>query len=98
MRLAFALAIVGCTLSFLPPQTTSGFAGGPVFAADLNRAAIGPDDTITIMALNVDEISKSWHVGPSGELNLPMVGSLNAAGMTAEQLQKAIADRLKQFV
>jgi polysaccharide biosynthesis/export protein len=97
MRTAFALVwILGC--AFLPQQTKSGFAGGSVFAADLNRAAIGPDDTVTIMALNVDEISKSWRVGPSGELNLPMVGSLNAAGMTAEQLQKAIADRLKQFV
>ncbi len=71
---------------------------GCAFAADLNRAAIGPDDTVTIMALNVDEISKAWRVGPTGELNLPMVGRLNAAGMTAEQLEKAIGDRLKEYV
>ncbi len=64
---------------------------GCAFAADLNRAAIGPDDTVTIMALNVDEISKAWRIGPTGELNLPLVGRLNAAGMTAEQLEKAIA-------
>ncbi|HUB31381.1 MAG TPA: polysaccharide biosynthesis/export family protein, partial [Bryobacteraceae bacterium] len=97
MRIAFAFAwILGC--AFLPQVSTNGVGGGSALAADLNRAAIGPDDTVTIMALNVDEISKSWRVGPSGQLNLPLVGSLNAAGMTAEQLQKAIADRLKQFV
>ncbi len=82
MRIALALALL------------LGYA----FAADLNRAAIGPDDTVTIMALNVDEISKAWRVGPTGELNLPMVGRLNAAGMTAEQLEKAIGDRLKEYV
>jgi polysaccharide biosynthesis/export protein len=71
---------------------------GCAFAADLNRGAIGPDDTVTIMALNVDEISKAWRIGPTGELNLPLVGRLNAAGMSAEQLEKAIADRLKEYV
>ncbi len=71
---------------------------GCAFAADLNRGAIGPDDTVTIMALNVDEISKAWRIGPSGELNLPLVGRINAAGMTADQLEKAIADRLKEYV
>ena len=71
---------------------------GCAFAADLNRGAIGPDDTVTIMALNVDEISKAWRIGPSGELNLPLVGRINAAGMTADQLEKAITDRLKEYV
>lgn len=68
------------------------------FAADLTRTGIGPDDTVTITALNVDEISKSWRIGPTGELNLPMVGRINAAGMTAEQLEQAISDRLKEYV
>ena len=68
------------------------------FAAEMRRGVIGPDDTVTIMALNVEEISKAWRVGPSGDLNLPMVGRLTAAGMTAEQLEKAIAVRLKDYV
>jgi polysaccharide export outer membrane protein len=50
------------------------------------------------MALNVDEISKQWRIGPSGELNLPLVGRFKAAGMTADQLEAAISERLKEFV
>jgi polysaccharide export outer membrane protein len=71
---------------------------GAAFAADTARGVLGPDDSVTILALNVDEISKQWRIGPSGELNLPMVGRLKAAGMTADQLEAAIADKLKQYV
>lgn len=67
-------------------------------AAEIARSVLGPDDSVTIMALNVDEISKQWRIGPSGELNLPLVGRLKAAGMTADQLESAIATRLKEFV
>jgi polysaccharide export outer membrane protein len=67
-------------------------------AAEIVRGVLGPDDSVTIMALNVDEISKQWRIGPSGELNLPMVGRFKAAGMTADQLETEIANRLKQFV
>jgi polysaccharide export outer membrane protein len=67
-------------------------------AADAVRGVIGPDDTVTIMALNVEEISKPWRIGPSGELNLPMVGRVKAAGLTAQQLEGEISGRLKEFV
>jgi polysaccharide export outer membrane protein len=71
---------------------------GAASAADTARGVLGPDDSVTIMALNVDEISKQWRIGPSGDLNLPMVGRLKAAGMTADQLEAEISNRLKQFV
>jgi len=67
-------------------------------AATVARTVLGPDDSVTIMALNVDEISKQWRIGPSGELNLPMVGRVKAAGMTADQLESEISTRLKQYV
>jgi polysaccharide export outer membrane protein len=71
---------------------------GAAMAADAVRGVIGPDDTVTIMALNVEELSKPWRIGPSGELNLPMVGRVKAAGMTAQQLEGEISDRLKHYV
>jgi polysaccharide biosynthesis/export protein len=71
---------------------------GAGFGADLKRGVIGPDDTVTIVALNVEELSKDWRVGPSGELSLPLVGKLEAAGKTVDQLQAEIAGRLKTYV
>ncbi len=61
-------------------------------------AVIGADDVITIEALNVEEISKAWKVGGGGDLSLPIVGRVHAAGMTAAQLEEELTTRLKQFV
>jgi len=61
-------------------------------------AVIGSDDVITIEALNVEEISKAWKVGGGGDLSLPILGRVHAAGMTAAQLEEELTTRLKQFV
>lgn len=58
---------------------------------------IGPEDTVSIVALDADEISKSWRVASSGELNLPMLGKIQAAGLTVDQLEQEVATRMKRF-
>ncbi len=61
-------------------------------------ARIGTDDTITINAFHCEEISKSWRVGASGDLELPMVGRVHAAGLTVEELEAELRKRLDKFV
>ena len=62
------------------------------------EAVIGPDDSVSILAVNCDEISKTWRISSAGELNLPMVGAVRASGLTVQQLEDTLADRLKKFV
>jgi len=62
------------------------------------EAVIGPEDTITVIALNVEEISKAWRVGPSGDVSFPLVGRLHVAGKTVDEVEREIGERLKQFV
>ncbi len=71
---------------------------GSALCSSISRNVIGPDDTVTITALNVDEISKPWRVGADGDLTLPMLGRIPASGMSVEQLQSEIATRLKKYV
>jgi polysaccharide biosynthesis/export protein len=60
---------------------------------------LGPGDTITIRALNVEEISeKPVRIGTSGVIKFPMIGRIEAAGMTLEQLEAEIINRLKDSV
>jgi polysaccharide biosynthesis/export protein len=59
---------------------------------------IGPDDGVTIVALGADDISKTWRVSSSGELTLPMVGKIQAAGKTTEQLEQELTLRLRRFI
>lgn len=56
-------------------------------------------DQIVIRAQNVEEISeKPFRIDGEGFLTLPVVGRIRAAGLTVEQLEAALADRLKLFV
>src|ERR1035437_4959864 len=59
---------------------------------------IGANDGITIVALGADDISKTWRVSSTGELTLPMVGKIHAAGMTTEQVEQELTSRLKRFI
>jgi protein involved in polysaccharide export with SLBB domain len=63
-----------------------------------DESLVGPEDTLTIVALNCEEISKPWRVGVSGEINLPMAGTVRAAGKTVEQIEQEIAFKLRPFI
>jgi len=59
---------------------------------------VGPDDAITISSTHSEEISKTWRVNASGELKLPMIGTVKAAGLTVEELEREIGKRLSKYV
>lgn len=59
---------------------------------------IGPDDTLDIVAINCKEITGTWRVGTSGDLNLQMVGNVHAAGKTPKELETEISAKLKKFL
>ena len=58
---------------------------------------IGVEDTITIMALNAEELSRAWRVSSAGELNLPMLGQVKAAGRTVGELERELQERMKKY-
>jgi polysaccharide biosynthesis/export protein len=63
-----------------------------------NGIVLGPDDSITILALNCEEISKEWRIGSTGDVTFPMIGRLHLEGTTVEQTEQEIASRLKRFL
>lgn len=63
-----------------------------------SRAAIiGPEDTITIVAPEAEEISKEWRVSASGDVSLPLLGRVHVGGMTVEDAERAIAERMVRY-
>jgi len=64
----------------------------------IQTARIGPEDSIAIQALGAEEISKTWRVNSSGDVNLPMIGRMSVSGMTVDQVETAISARLKRYV
>ena len=60
---------------------------------------LGPDDQIVIHAIDSPEISdKPFLVGMNGNTTLPLVGRVQAGGLTVEQLETELNDRLKKYM
>jgi polysaccharide export outer membrane protein len=67
-------------------------------APQMSPDRIGPNDSITVFALEADEISKTWRVNDTGDLDLPLVGKIHAAGLTVGELEGQLAAGLKQYI
>lgn len=56
---------------------------------------IGPLDTIEVDVFNVAELSREIQVDASGRISMPLIGTIDARGKTADELAKAVEDSLR---
>lgn len=100
---AFALALASCAT---PP--VGGSAGTVVAGAgelpaptrmDLSAAArpylIGPFDKLRIDVFGVQDLQRDVQIDASGRLSFPLIGTIEAAGKTPEELADAIESGLR---
>jgi polysaccharide biosynthesis/export protein len=93
--LAYALSAVAQSPNLLPDSTP--VATAVQTAQDSYR--LGSEDRLLIRALNADEISeKPVRVDMSGFIHLPMIGRVQAAGRTVEELEDELESRLEVYV
>lgn len=55
---------------------------------------IGPQDVLEISVFKVPELSKSVQVAESGTINLALIGDIDAAGRTAQDIERDMVKRL----
>jgi polysaccharide export outer membrane protein len=84
-----ALAAGGCD------DPTAGLKPLPDTAAPAYRLAAG--DEVKVDTFADRDVSGDFRISETGTIALPLVGTLHAGGMTATELQKAIAERLVQL-
>jgi polysaccharide export outer membrane protein len=75
--------------SVLPPPVR-----GDLTAAD-RPALIGPLDTIQVDVFNVPDLTREMQVDSSGRIAMPLVGTIDARGRTAEELSRTIETALR---
>lgn len=73
----------------LPPPTAQDLV------ADTRPYLIGPFDELSVSVFGLPELSQEVQADASGRLSLPLVGTIEASGKTAEQLAREIEDRLR---
>jgi protein involved in polysaccharide export with SLBB domain len=58
---------------------------------------IGPEDVLEIIVWRNQDLSKVVTVRPDGRISLPLLGDIEATGLTPSELTANIVNRLKQF-
>lgn len=58
---------------------------------------IGPEDIMEISVWKNAELSKEVVVRPDGMISLPLIGDVQAAGLTPDQLRLKIVEKLKEY-
>jgi polysaccharide biosynthesis/export protein len=75
------------------------FFQSPVPTPSPDTYTLGSGDQIIVRVLNLEEIdTKPVPIDLKGSINLPVAGRIQASGLTTEQLEAAIAERLKKVL
>jgi len=105
-----ALAALASAVIVAPAVVLAGSAGdAPVVgqrltpdqltASTSGPYVIGPADKLTIRVFEVKDLSfDAEQVDASGYIMLPLVGKLQAAGKTSDQLEEEISQRLEKYL
>jgi len=64
---------------------------------DKERYVIGPEDVLYIHVWKEDALSRRVPVRMDGNISLPLIHEMKAAGLTPLQLEAAITEKLKKF-
>ncbi len=70
----------------------------PAADASQNNYLIGPEDVLAVNVWHEPEISRAIPVRPDGKISLPLVGEVEAKGLTPAELRSAITEKLKTYV
>ncbi len=77
----------------------SFLCAAPTDAPTADGYIIGIDDKLTIRIVDLPDIpDKPFRVAPSGCVDLPLLGSVRAAGLTPAQFKDAVATAAKKYI
>ena len=90
---ALAAASSTCWPGLIPAQEPPPATHAP------STYTLGPGDQLTFNGVAADEIAnKPFRIDADGQLSLPMVGRLTAAGLTLPQFEEALNRRLAIYI
>ena len=82
-----------------PPVITATQYGGPVPVAARPAAELAytldTGDKLRIVVFGQDGLSNSYFVDAAGQVTVPLIGVVNARGLTTQQLARAITQKLQ---
>jgi protein involved in polysaccharide export with SLBB domain len=99
-RLYQWLAAIFVCFALLGPSVGARAGDDPsvVASADpvTNEYHLGAGDKVRVIVFGETELTGEFFVGGAGDVSLPLIGDVHAAGLTVSQLQTAITTALQQ--
>jgi len=83
------------TRASTPPIDAPMPIAQPVMEPETNSYALDSGDKLRVVVFGQEGLSASYSVDTSGRITMPLIGAVNARGMTPAGLQLAIAARLR---
>lgn len=59
---------------------------------------IGPEDVLEIMVWKNADLSRTVTVRPDGKVSLPLIGDIQASGLSTEELKNVVTQRMKDYI
>lgn len=92
---ALVLLIAGCASSTNNNSTTTPRAAS---STAQQSYAISPEDVLNVSVWREPELQREIVVRPDGGITFPLIGDIQAAGLTAEELGKAVKTAISDYV
>ena len=87
---AMAILVSGCSAGTLSETETKSLA-----AAATGPAKLQPGDKITVYVYGEDKLSGEYQLNQSGQISLPLAGTIEAKGLTQSELEQALAKKFR---
>jgi polysaccharide biosynthesis/export protein len=59
---------------------------------------IGADDVLDVSVWKEQDLTRTLQVRPDGKISMPLLGDVQAAGLTPSQLAQTVSERLKRYL
>jgi protein involved in polysaccharide export with SLBB domain len=88
--LAVTLLVSGCTATSLSEADQQSLAAAAIASPQLQ-----PGDKIRVNVYGEDKLSGEYEIDQSGQISLPLAGTLQAVGLTQSELEQALAKKFR---
>lgn len=92
--IAVALSLGGCVSRDMDLPLQSAEELDRVRASNLADYRLGPDDQVALTIYGEPDLTKTYRVGPDGAVDVPLVGPVQAAGLTIDAFARSVQARL----
>ena len=100
--LVFAIVVVTSSAQTQTPQKPAAQNGSPAAPGAMSALppgyVIGPEDVIAVLFWRDKEMSGDYVVRPDGQITLPLLNDVQAAGLTPEQLRESLTKAASKLI